>query len=35
MLKLKQILGSVYILFCLLSYSTASAQNSGNINIPV
>lgn len=35
MLKLRQILGSVYILFCLLSYSTANAQNSGNINIPV
>ena len=34
MLKLRQILGSVFILFCLLSYSAASAQNSGNINIP-
>lgn len=34
MLKLKQILCSVFILFCLFSYSTVLAQNSGNINIP-
>lgn len=34
MLKLKQILCSIFILFCLFSYSTAAAQNVGNINFP-
>lgn len=35
MLKLKQILSSIFILFCLFFCSTIWAQNSGNINIPV
>lgn len=35
MLKLKQLLCSIFILFCLFSYSIVWAQNSGNINIPV
>lgn len=34
MLKLKQMLGRVFVLLCLFSYSTVWAQSSGNVNIP-